>query len=242
MFYNELDVLELRLQCLDHYVDFFVLVEAEVNHVGGKKECFYLQNKERYLKWSHKIIHVIVSASESPKDKDPWSREKYQRSCILKGLKFVPLNAHVMISDVDEIPDLSRIKPCDDTFSCHMTMFEYSFKYIFTGEPWVGTVCTPCYRVKEMGVNYFRDTRWKFPTVKNAGWHLSSFGNAAHVVNKMHTFAHGLDGHHEAQTAQLFQTYIEQGLHTDGKNKLVLRPDTCPLPASLDDLKRLHLL
>jgi len=35
MFYNEFDVLELRLSLLDKYVDRFVIVEAEVNHGGG---------------------------------------------------------------------------------------------------------------------------------------------------------------------------------------------------------------
>lgn len=41
MFYNEFDVLELRLEVLDRYVDRFVLVEAEVNHVGGPKASLF---------------------------------------------------------------------------------------------------------------------------------------------------------------------------------------------------------
>lgn len=48
MFYNELDVLELRLRTLEPYVDKFVIVEAEVNHVGGPKELFFEKNKERF--------------------------------------------------------------------------------------------------------------------------------------------------------------------------------------------------
>ena len=79
MFYNELSVLELRLEVLDRYVDRFVLVESEVNHVGGPKELFFQNNKDRYSKWLHKITHVVVTAEESPKDENPWSREKYQR-------------------------------------------------------------------------------------------------------------------------------------------------------------------
>ena len=47
MFYNEFDVLELRLEVLDRYVDQFVLVEAEVNHIGGPKPLFFSENKER---------------------------------------------------------------------------------------------------------------------------------------------------------------------------------------------------
>ena len=81
MFYNELDILELRLETLDPWVDRFVLVEAEVNHIGGSKELFFEKNKERYAKWLDKIVHVVVSADEAPKDENPWSREKFQREC-----------------------------------------------------------------------------------------------------------------------------------------------------------------
>ena len=82
MFYNELDILELRLSLLDEYVDRFVIVESELNHVGTAKELFFQRNKKRFEKWIHKIEHVIVTAEESPKEYDPWVREKHQRECI----------------------------------------------------------------------------------------------------------------------------------------------------------------
>ena len=61
MFYNEFDILELRFELLDRCVDQFVLVEAEVNHVGGPKPLFFKENSERYARWAHKIRHVIVT-------------------------------------------------------------------------------------------------------------------------------------------------------------------------------------
>jgi beta-1,4-mannosyl-glycoprotein beta-1,4-N-acetylglucosaminyltransferase len=245
MFYNEYDVLELRLEVLDRYVDRFVLVEAEVNHVGGPKELFFQKNKERYAKWLPKITHVIVTAEESPKDENPWSREKYQRECILKGLdSSVPPDAIVMVSDVDEIPDL-RIVPFEKLphvfVSVHMWMFEYSLDYLFTGEPWFGTVLTTAEMFRRVGPNSLRDNRWKFPCVKYAGWHLSSFGTPEHVFNKMHTFAHAKDGHHAAQTSQTFKYFIDQGIHTDGKTPLIPRPEEAPLPAPIEVLRRLNL-
>ena len=109
MFYNELDILELRLETLDKYVDKFVLVEAEVNHVGGPKKLFFEENKDRYVKWLPKIIHVVVTADEAPTDENPWSREKFQRNCIKRGLATIPDDATVMISDVDEIPNMNII-------------------------------------------------------------------------------------------------------------------------------------
>jgi len=244
MFYNEYDILELRLEVLDRYVDRFVLVEAEVNHVGGPKELFFQKNKERYAKWLHKITHIIVTADESPKDENPWCREKYQRECILRGVQDVPDGSIIMVSDVDEIPDLSVVpfeKLPHVLNSVHMWMFEYSLDYLFTGEPWYGTVITTAELFKRAGPNALRDGRWKFPVIQFAGWHLSSFGNAEHVCNKMHTFAHAKDGHHAAQTPETFKSYIEEGIHTDGRTALMKRPEEVPLPAPVSVLQRLGL-
>lgn len=244
MFYNELDILELRLGLLDRHVDRFILVESEVNHVGGPKPLFFEQNKERYSKWLPKITHIVVTADEAPKDENPWCREKHQRECILRGLEDVDPSAIVMISDVDEIPDMSVVtyeRLPHMVNSVHMWMFEYSVDYLFTGEPWFGTVVTNCELVKRMGPNYFRDNRWKFPHFRFAGWHLSSFGTPMHVWTKMQTFAHAKDGHHAAQTPELFQKWIEEGIHTDGETKLIRRPEVVPLPGSIEILKRLNL-
>jgi beta-1,4-mannosyl-glycoprotein beta-1,4-N-acetylglucosaminyltransferase len=246
MFYNEFDVLELRLEVLDRYVDRFVLVEAEVNHVGGPKPLYFEENKERYAKWLHKIKHIIVTADESPKDSNPWSREKYQRECVLRGLGDAPDESIVMISDVDEIPDLMMVpyeKLPHLITSVHMWMFQYSLDYLFTGEPWFGTVITTCEVVKRMGPNQLRDNRWKFPVFQFSGWHLSSFGDEKVVLNKLRTFAHALDNnnHRHLQTEENIRQWISEGKFVDGKTELVRRPPEVPLPAPVEVLRRLNL-
>jgi beta-1,4-mannosyl-glycoprotein beta-1,4-N-acetylglucosaminyltransferase len=244
MFYNELEILELRLECLDEHVDRFVLVESEVNHVGGPKELFFQNNKDRFSKWIHKIEHVIVTADEAPKDENPWAREKYQRHAILKGLEGVPNESLVMISDVDEIPDMTKVRyeqlPAI-VCSVHMWMFEYSLKYLFTGEPWFGTVITNVELMKHSGPNYFRDNRWKFPVFQYAGWHLSSFGTPMRIWQKFQTYAHAKDGHHAAQTPATFEDMIQAGKHTDGTTDLTPCPPDVPLPGSPEVRTRLGL-
>jgi beta-1,4-mannosyl-glycoprotein beta-1,4-N-acetylglucosaminyltransferase len=242
MFYNELETLELRLTVLDPYVDRFVLVESELNHRGGTKELFFEKNKERFSQWIHKIIHVIVKADESPTDEDPWVREKYQRECILRGLEGVPDNAIVMVSDVDEIPDLSKIPLHNlpqQVCSIHVWMFEYSLKYLFTGEPWIATVMTTCDLFKQIGPNVLRSNRWRYVAFHYCGWHLSSFGGPERVAFKVNTYAHSKDAHELPWTAETFDRLINSGVHTDGKTMLVVRPDNIPLPAPPDVLTRL---
>jgi len=244
MFYNELDILELRLELLDRYVDRFILVEAEVNHSGGPKELFFQKNRERFSKWLSKITHIVVTAEEAPKDESPWAREKFQRECILRGIEDVDPTTIVMISDIDEIPDM-KIVPFEKlphiVIAVHMWMFEYSLDYVFTGEPWVGTIVTTADLMKRYGPNYFRDKRWKFPVIQYAGWHLSSFGNGAHVANKHLTFAHCNDKRSIKMDEQTFNDLINRGIHTDGTTELVRRPSDIPLPGPIELLKRLNL-
>lgn len=246
MFYNEYDILELRLEILDKYVDKFVLVEAEVNHVGGPKELFFQNNKERYSKWLHKIEHVIVTADEAPKDTNPWSREKFQRECIVRGLGDVPKESIVMVSDVDEIPNLEII-PWENLphliTSVHMWMFHYSLDYMFTGEPWFGTVITNAETFIRFGPNQLRDARWNFPAFHFSGWHLSSFGDEKHVLNKMRTFAHALDNnnHRHLQTEENIKKWISEGKFIDGQTELIKRGPEVPLPGSVEVLRRLNL-
>ena len=230
MFYNELDVLEWRLKTLDKYVDLFILVEADVTHVGTPKELFFEKNKNRYSQWLSKIRQV--TAKDMPADDpNPWSREKHQRHCVLVGLEGVPDDATIIISDVDEIPDMSKVGTPQKTVTCHMHMFEYSFKYTFTGEPWFGTVVTDVKSFRKLGPNFFRDNRWRFPYIPMAGWHLSSFGDAEHVYHKLKTYAHAKDpGRHEHQTLADIEKLLTDGIHHSG-GKLVLTPEGTSRPS-----------
>lgn len=236
MFYNELDILEYRLTLLDPYVDLFVLVESEVTHIGTTKDLIFEQNKERFSKWIPKIRHVI--ARDMPKDENPWSREKYQRHCVLDGLEGVPDDAIVMISDVDEIPDMTLAYMINDqTTTCHMHMFEYSFKYTFTGEPWFGTVITKCREMKTLGPNFFRDHRWRFRALGLAGWHLSSFGDAEMIHRKLKTYAHAKDPGREHQTLENVKRFITDGIHHTG-GKLIGTPAETKMPPRLSCVER----
>lgn len=226
LFYNEFDILEKRLRLLYDVVDLFVLVEAEETFVGNEKPLFFKENRDRYSQWLDKIVHVVVPASSSQHTSDDkFSIEKFQRHQIVKGLgENVPDDAYVMISDVDELPDPEIVKRVSPDVAFHMFMFEYSFEYMFTGETWIGTVMTTAKRVREKGPNFFRFNRWSFPVVPHAGWHCSSFGDYRHVFNKIQNYAHSGDDKHQGQTLEDFKKFVKEGIHSDGKTKLIKTP------------------
>src|SRR3954464_1583382 len=86
-FFNELDLLEIRLNELDPVVDKFVLVEATKTHQGKDKPLYFLENKARYEKFLAKIIHVVVNEYPDYEGKSAWLLEHHQRNMIIEGLK-----------------------------------------------------------------------------------------------------------------------------------------------------------
>jgi beta-1,4-mannosyl-glycoprotein beta-1,4-N-acetylglucosaminyltransferase len=219
MFFNEFDVLEMRLKALWDHVDLFVLVESPETHAGNQKPLNFKENKDRFSQYLSKIRYI--EAPICHEKRGLWDLEKHQRDCIKLGLDGVPDDATIMISDVDEIPDPARIPRGTGTFGLHMTMYEYSFDYMFTGEPWIGTVVTTVKDLKYHGPNHFRYNRWRFPIITDAGWHLSSFGDAENLQNKITNYAHAHDEKHKGQSTEDFQRFVEEGIHHDGKSKLV---------------------
>ena len=108
-FYNELEILELRLEELYDVVDLFILVEAEKTHKGENKRFIFEENKWRFQKWLDKIINVKVYYPSHIED--PWGREKFQRNSFMPTLYTLGLsdNDVVFISDVDEILNSERV-------------------------------------------------------------------------------------------------------------------------------------
>lgn len=107
-FFNELTILDLRLNILNDYVDEFILVEATRSHQNKPKPLFYKENKHLFEKFNHKIKHVIVD--EFPQH-SYWSHEAYQRDYIGKCLEGCNNEDIIFISDLDEIWNPKKIIP-----------------------------------------------------------------------------------------------------------------------------------
>ena len=213
-FFNELDILELRLQLLYDVVDKFVLVESTKTHSNLDKELYYLNNKDRFSKYQDKIIHIIVSSF--PEYKNSWTIENYQRNQIFTALENCKSDDLIMISDADEIPNPSIITEFHfrNEIYC-LVQDQYFFFYNYRDIHhlyWIGGTKVFKFRVisenllDENKVRYNDNT---FPAylnkgitatkirlydgarfIYNGGWHFSYLGGVDAIFKKVKAFAH----------------------------------------------------
>jgi beta-1,4-mannosyl-glycoprotein beta-1,4-N-acetylglucosaminyltransferase len=65
LFFNELDLLEIRLNLLAPVVDFFIISESNLTFSGKTKPYYFLENIERFSKFKSKIIHQKIEDNPS---------------------------------------------------------------------------------------------------------------------------------------------------------------------------------
>ena len=139
-FFNELDILELRLNILYEHVDYFVIVESTVTHSGQPKPFYLEENKERFSKFWDKIISFKVS--DTPEDfvnlpntgffdaeldkvhyyirtqtnrfdrrtQTDYGRDFFQKESVRRALVNCNEDDIIIISDADEIPNPELLK------------------------------------------------------------------------------------------------------------------------------------
>jgi len=99
-------LLDLRLNILNDHVDYFVIVEGNKTWQNNPKKLRF--NINDYKKFKEKIIYIPVE--DLPDGKNPYLRENHQRNCISRGLKDANQDDLILISDLDEIPNLKKLK------------------------------------------------------------------------------------------------------------------------------------
>lgn len=132
-FFNELDLLEIRLNELDPVVDHFVLCEAPVTHRGQPKPLIFQENRERFARFLPKIIHVVVNDMPQGefKEADFWVKEKFQRMALMRGLTSARDEDFVTVCDLDEIPSAKAIAASVVRNDRAVTVFDMMFCRFF---------------------------------------------------------------------------------------------------------------
>lgn len=224
-FNNEMDILECRLVELFDAVDYFVLVEADVDHQDHPKPFHYLENAERFAAWADKIIPVQAKGMPTLADNpDPWAREHAQREFIGLGLGTIGASADdvVLQSDVDEIPTAlaaRNVRPSGMlAFEQRLHCFAVDWLH---PDPWRGTVAARAGFLYGLGDRRFgrmRDARNTVPCppyLRDAGWHLSWLGGREAALAKLGSFCHPeiRDRTYQGLSEDF---YLREGWHVDG--------------------------
>ena len=223
MYFDEEVVLDLRLNVLDKYVDYFVIVESNFTHRGEKRSLKF--NHKKFEKFKNKIIYLIydeepkkiaiVNESDSKKEKsikyilNAALRENGQRDHIIKGLEKADENDFILISDVDEIPNLSNIdfkNIKEKILMFQQEMFYYKFDLKLPDIVWSGTkACRKKYLLSPQWLRNIKDRKYslfrldiifskkKYSSIKfikNGGWHFSNIKSAREIEHKLRSYLH----------------------------------------------------
>ena len=205
-FFNEDHILDLRLNILDRYVDFFVVVESTTDHQGKSKKLNF--NIDNFSKFKKKIIYIVVDdTNEMTKKKHLGGEslvEQYQRNSIMRGLKKCHDDDLIILSDVDEIPDLTKLNQFNKknfaVFS--QKMFNYKLNLLNESEKnWHGS--RMCLKKNIKNFQWLRNLKFKkYPfwridktrniqIIEDGGWHFAYQSSPSEISKKIKSFSHG---------------------------------------------------
>ena len=238
MYFDEDMILDIRLNILDKYVSNFIICEANFNHNGTNRKLKFDINK--FSKFKEKIIYIPLE--EQPKNlrkilnSDNQSiknskildnallRENFQRNFLKNKIKNFHDDDLIIISDVDEIPNLENF-----TYKAKITFFEqkmfyYKLNLLHKNFKWYGSKITKKKHLKSP--QWLRNIKsrkypfWRIDIlfsmkkynninfIENGGWHFTNIKSAEKIDYKMKNFLHHLE-------------YEESGLGVEEIRKII---------------------
>jgi len=228
-FFNEEELLRIRLEELSDVVDRFVLVEANQTFTGKQKPFYSSQLGSWFDEWLSNR-RVIVSRVHFPqRDLTPWHREEFQRNALaLAWINLAGLDDLVIFSDVDEIPRPSVIETLKnnaqsiDVVALDVTQYFWNFNWQVPshcnqgGRPIVARVgsmvnvmADGSFKVTQEPHDLRANTKARIP---NAGWHFSFLGEYDRIIHKIESFAHTEYDNEEYKDAQRIIERIHNGI------------------------------
>jgi hypothetical protein len=224
-FFNELDLLEVRLHTLAPWVDAFILCEANRTFQGKEKPLHFRHHKaEPRFNCGRPVYSVeldlsgfdpIFSVAKAPASTRwgfPWVREEIQRRAIIQAFDVtvgcpapwfsrwdlvhgLSPSDRIILSDVDEIPDLSAFDQIDPDCPTIMAWNQKLYYYYVNMRcwDWVGPVSCPLGTFRSLfdsDMQLLRNARGKAEMMINGGWHFSFLGGPAAIKQKIQAFSH----------------------------------------------------
>ena len=224
MYFDEDLVLDVRLNFLNEFVDQFVIIESEYNHRGEKRVPLFKIDK--FKKYKDKIKYILINDIPpgieviNKEDEDVYrksifnasKRENFQRNQILKGLTEANKEDWIIISDLDEIPNLSKInlKNTKDKlifFNQHMMYYKFNLKlddYIWVGSrackmknlqspQWIRDIKNKNYGWWRIDIFFSNRKYNNILFVEEGGWHFSYLKDPKGIEKKLKSYLHHID-------------------------------------------------
>ena len=226
MYFDEDLLLDLRLNVLNEYIDYFVIVESRYNHKGEKRNLRF--NINNFINFKEKIIYLIhdqipagvknINQKDDENTKsyklilNAYLRENAQRNFILNGLNKASNDDMILISDLDEIPDLSQISFKDvkeKIILFEQMMFYYKLNLKAEGIKWVGKKCCkkknlinpqwlrnikdkkyPFYR---LDIIFSKSRYFNVKLIKKGGWHFTNVKSPREILLKLSSYLHHVE-------------------------------------------------
>ena len=223
MFFDEEMLLDLRLNILDKFVDQFVIVESSYTHSGKEKKLIFDINK--YSKFKEKINYIILkdppegieeinngdSEIEISRKEilNALKRENLQRNTIFNGLKDADKNDWIIISDLDEIPDLTNINfniIKNKIIFFKQKVFYYKLNLELKTLRWIGTkACKKKHLKSPQWLRNIKDKiypKWRIDIlfsekkyndiffVEKGGWHFTFVKKPEDIEKKLKSYLH----------------------------------------------------
>ena len=223
MFFDEEMLLELRLNTLDKFVDKFIIVESAYTHSGKEKKLIFNINK--YPKFKEKIDYIIVRDHPQGIEQignddsnleitnkeimNALRRENFQRNAIKQGLINANDNDWIIISDLDEIPDLSNINFNSinkKIIFFKQKVFYYKLNLELKTLRWIGSkACKKKYLKSPQWLRNVKDKiypKWRLDIIfsekrynsvfflENGGWHFSFVKKPEDIEKKLKSYLH----------------------------------------------------
>lgn len=223
MFFDEEMLLDLRLNILDKFVDQFVIVESSYTHSGKEKKLIFDINK--YSKFKEKINYIIlkdppegievINSNDSEGEisrkeiLNALKRENLQRDTIFNGLKNADSNDWIIVSDLDEIPDLTKVnfnKIKNKIIFFKQKVFYYKLNLELKTLRWIGTkACRKKHLKSPQWLRNIKDkiySKWRIDIlfsekkyndiffIENGGWHFSFVKKPEDIEKKLRSYLH----------------------------------------------------
>lgn len=227
LFFNEAELLEIRMHELSGEVDFSVVVEGAYTFRGNVKAPEFARISWRVESLMGRVLHVPVLERPSI---NPWQAEAHARDQIGRGLTGARSGDYVLVSDVDEIvrPEaLAEGKRLLETGAARYVMFDLTEYYYRLDWKVPDQVDINWYRPVLTTVDVFESAQKLRIQVSphspdtailgDAGWHFSCLGEAETLRRKLRAFAHSELDKPEFTDLEFLRECIDNGTDLLGR-------------------------